>query len=66
MILIVAACLAAAPADCREERIPLAAPTPIACLAVGQPTLAEWAAAHPKWRIVGFRCVEARWLERRA
>lgn len=59
MDLILLACLIAAPADCHEARLPILADLapPMACLAGAQATIAQWTAAHPRYRVERYRCV---------
>ena len=60
--LIFTACLIAAPAACEERQLTFAARdlTPMTCLMSGQPHLAEWADAHPGWRIARYKCVSTK------
>lgn len=53
--LVLTVCLLAAPADCREERMPFDGPI-FACAMAGQFTAAEWISRHPKWRIERWAC----------
>lgn len=60
MDLILIACLLSAPADCREDRIALSEDAPpLVCILRAQVFLAEWRAAHPKYRVERWRCVPA-------
>ena len=60
MDLLLIACLISAPADCREERIALVDDVPpLVCVLRAQVFLAEWRAAHPKYRVERWRCVPA-------
>ncbi|MBP2147931.1 hypothetical protein [Xanthobacter flavus] len=56
-VLVLLACLAADPATCREERVPLdlaasRAPLPMECAGAAM----EWAAAHPAFIVRRFAC----------
>lgn len=63
MDLLLYACLIAAPAECRTERLSFSVElvAPQACMIGAQAALAQWTAAHPKWRVERFRCVPAGW-----
>jgi hypothetical protein len=55
--IVISACLIGNPGVCKEHRIPLARHIDAArCLADAQPHFASWAARHPKWKIVRWRC----------
>ncbi|MEO0760376.1 MAG: hypothetical protein AAFZ09_00965 [Pseudomonadota bacterium] len=55
--LVFTVCLAGVPDSCDTRRIPIFEPvTPMACLMQAQPTLAQWRATHPGYRIEGWRC----------
>ena len=65
--LVFTACLAAAPAECRESSLTFAGDvTPMACLMNAQGELARWGEAHPKWRIACWRCRHAAHAAKRA
>ena len=53
--LVLTVCLATAPANCREERLPFDGPL-VACTMAGQFQAAEWAGRHPKWRVKRWSC----------
>ncbi len=55
--IVISACLAADPGVCKNYRIPLSADIdPNHCMMDAQPHFANWAAQHPGWRIVRWRC----------
>ncbi|RAI56120.1 hypothetical protein DOO78_22455 [Roseicella frigidaeris] len=49
-------CLAAAPAQCREERPILAALSMMACATQGQMVAARWLSEHPAFTLSRWRC----------
>lgn len=55
--LIIAACLMAAP-DCREFRLQYDAHevSLMTCMMAGQPQVARWQQAHPKWWVKRWHC----------
>ncbi len=58
--IVISACLVGDPAVCKDDRIPLALNVnPRNCLSDAQPHFANWAASHPGWRIVRWRCASA-------
>ena len=54
--LILVVCLSSAPTLCREERPPIDAVSPLACIVEGQQIAIGWLEEHPKWRLSGWRC----------
>jgi hypothetical protein len=48
--------LSSTPDVCREERPPIDAVSPMACIIQGQQVAAEWLEEHPKWQLSGWRC----------
>lgn len=50
------ACLAAEPAACEKKSLVFTEMSPMACMMGAQPTLADWVASHPKWRIARWSC----------
>lgn len=55
--LVFLVCLAGSPDTCEEREIPIhETVTPMRCLMGAQPTLAEWRATHPGWRVASWRC----------
>ena len=54
--LVLVVCLSATPDVCREERPPIDAASPMACMVQGQQIAAVWLEDHPKWRLSGWRC----------
>jgi len=53
--LVILACLAGHPSDCRTERLPFEGPM-TACALHGQFVVEAWVSAHPNWRPVRWRC----------
>jgi hypothetical protein len=53
---------------CRVENVPLddAPPTPMRCLRMSQPTIAEWMQRYPYDRVQRAVCVDPSKLERKA
>ena len=56
MTLILVVCLSSTPNVCREERPPIDAVSPMACMVQGQQIAAEWLEEHPKWQLAAWRC----------
>ena len=56
VILYFTACVASAPDTCEAGRLILDVADAPACASVAQPNLALWIAAHPTYRITGWRC----------
>ena len=58
MELILFVCLVSTPATCREEFVSVSLePIPATrCMGGAQPMIAEWTAAHPRWRVARWRC----------
>jgi hypothetical protein len=54
--LILIVCLSTTPDVCREERPPVDAENPMACMVQGQQIAAQWLEEHPKWRLSAWRC----------
>jgi hypothetical protein len=55
--IVISACLAGDPGVCKDYRIPLASHVDSNnCMTGAQPHFARWAAQHPGWRIVRWRC----------
>lgn len=55
--LVFVACLAGQPGTCEEREIPIYENvSPIACMMGAAPTLAQWRATHPDWRVNRWRC----------
>jgi hypothetical protein len=54
--LVLIVCLSTTPDVCREERPPIDAGSPLACMVRGQQIAAEWVEEHPKWHVTGWRC----------
>lgn len=50
------ACLAAEPSACEKKSLTFTDVSPMTCMIGAQPTLAEWATSHPKWRIARWTC----------
>jgi hypothetical protein len=60
-LLLVVACLAGNPSDCREERIAMPEITnATACYLGGQVMLRDWTRGHKGWRLTNARCLERR------
>lgn len=57
--LVIWACLASSPADCRSYDIPFDGPI-FACAIHGQQAIAEWKAAHPNRTVTRWRCETGR------
>jgi hypothetical protein len=53
--LLLTACLSSAPTQCETHRLHFTG-NAVQCALFGQQTLAEWAAAHPKWVVRRYRC----------
>ncbi|AWN42302.1 hypothetical protein [Methylobacterium durans] len=52
------ACLVAGPVHC-EQRVHIfdeSVTTPMGCLVVAQPQMADWQSRHPGWRVDRWRC----------
>lgn len=51
-------CLADNPGHCvmRKHLFDEAVSTPMHCLVVAQPQMAEWQRTHERWRVERFRC----------
>ena len=49
-------CLAAAPSDCRTERLQFVNVSPMTCLVGAQAQLASWQERHPGWEIRRWTC----------
>jgi hypothetical protein len=59
--LVVAVCLAADPATCREEHFPFVEDGGLtSCLVRAQPWIAEWQATHPQWTVRTWKCAAPR------
>lgn len=55
--LIFIACLVSAPDRCEEKGLQFVdLPSPMACMMLAQPQLAQWAESHPRWRVAKWRC----------
>ncbi|MGF1553423.1 MAG: hypothetical protein ACFBWO_13135 [Paracoccaceae bacterium] len=56
--LVFLVCLATGPETCEQREIVIHEPevTPMACLMGAPPTLAQWRATHPGWRIARWHC----------
>jgi hypothetical protein len=55
--LIVAVCLNVSPTDCREMHFQFVEERSLNnCMARAQPYMARWAADHPQWTIVRWKC----------
>lgn len=60
MIALLTACLIVSPADCIDERLPIAdATTQMGCMLMAPPAIARWTEDHPSRRVVRWRCVSA-------
>lgn len=58
--IVISACLVGDPGVCKDYRIPLAYHVDSnRCMANAQPHFAKWAARHPGWQIVRWRCTSA-------
>lgn len=58
--IVISACLVGNPEVCKDYRIPLAAGIDTRhCMVDAQPHFALWAARHPGWQIVRWRCATA-------
>ena len=59
--LIIVACLATAPDDCREHRLRLTIQggDPAGCMYSSPPRVARWLVMHPKWQLRSWRCAIA-------
>jgi hypothetical protein len=55
-VIILIVCLSGAPDNCREERPPVDAVSPMACMVQGQQIAAQWLEEHPKWFLKAWRC----------
>lgn len=66
MFIVLYACLISSPATCHEEQLnySVEVAAPMACMMGSQPTIAQWAEAHPQWRVGRWRCVPADRLSR--
>lgn len=60
--LVLSACLIAMPATCKDVHLSFVAEnvTAMQCMLNGQPHMAQWVEANPKWRITRFRCEPVR------
>lgn len=59
--IIFTACLLASPTDCEEHRLFAGIDEPaLQCVLTAQQRLAEWASAHPKFRVERWRCSSER------
>lgn len=56
--IVVAVCLIADPAVCKEDKIPVQHQSPTACMMGSPPLVAKWADEHPKWEVKRWTCVE--------
>ncbi len=55
--IVISACLVGDPGVCKDYRIPLASHVNSRnCMVDAQPHFAKWAANHPKWQIMRWRC----------
>lgn len=54
--LVMLVCLAAAPAECREERPATEINSVMACATQGQMVAARWLAEHPAFTLSRWRC----------
>jgi hypothetical protein len=64
--LVFAVCLLEDPGNCHDEHLYFQSRGSLQhCMAEAIPTIAEWAGAHPGWRITGFRCEWANFDEER-
>ena len=54
--LVLIVCLSATPNVCHEERPPIDAVSPMACMVQGEAIAAEWVDEHPKYQLTGWRC----------
>lgn len=59
--LVMSVCLIAEPQRCKDVTLNFEADneTPMQCNLFGQPEMAKWINAHPKWRILKWRCQPA-------
>jgi hypothetical protein len=58
--IVISACLAGDPGVCKDYRIPLANHVDSnRCMVDAQPHFAAWAARHPGWNIVRWRCASS-------
>jgi hypothetical protein len=58
--IVISACLAGDPGVCKNYRIPLASGVDATrCLVEAPPHFAKWAAQHPGWQIVRWRCTSS-------
>ncbi|ODN69208.1 hypothetical protein [Methylobrevis pamukkalensis] len=57
MILVLTICLVAAPADCETRELRGRADALASgCMIAAVAEIARWSAAHPKWRVAGWKC----------
>jgi hypothetical protein len=56
--IVIVACLAAAPEECREHRLRLTISGGDAaqCLYSSPPRIARWQIMHPAWKLKSWRC----------
>lgn len=56
IVLVLVVCSAQVPTVCQEERSPIDAASPMACLVQGESIVAGWLDEHPKWQLSSWRC----------
>lgn len=65
MELVFVACLLSAPDRCEERSLQYVdVPSVMTCVMGAQPQLAEWAEAHPNWRVARWKCRTPGYQER--
>lgn len=58
--IILSACMAADPGVCKDFKIPIDGEFDMAsCAMYAPPHFAQWAAEHPGWNILRWKCVPA-------
>jgi hypothetical protein len=54
--LVLLACLADKPNDCRDFSLAVENVTPMACMMKAQPEAAKWVQTHPGWTVAKLTC----------
>lgn len=49
-------CLATSPADCENRSLLFQDGTPMSCMMMAQPHLAQWVNEHPNWTVAQWKC----------